>query len=346
MIKLIIHTGNAAFDEGQKDLEVARILEEVAERVERRNLDLKLYDLNGNSVGRLAEMDDDEELAATGDEFVRLELDTGNAAFEDDGKFSEVARILCVAAEKVRDGDYGFKLRDFNGNTVGRLDCVEPTSGHTDEPPETRYALISGNFKDGFTIRVIAAADIANALAQSRGGESWAQVVELIDPVADSTLGCSNTAFAADPEGEVLVAFGSVGGGLTVYGPFPEGGVAAEFADTYLEDNDYEIFSPEEPNKAALFGYYINLDERGSFYADVRDEKGKTVFEIKAGNELEEDETSIFDDGYMKHKNDLTGLHGYLVELGIITQRDKLLDSADFERALSQSSDADDSFEP
>jgi hypothetical protein len=30
----------------------------------------------------------------------------------------------------------------------------------------------------------------------------------------------------------------------------------------------------------ATFKYYVNLDERGEFYADVRNEQGKTVYEI------------------------------------------------------------------
>lgn len=46
-----------------------------------------------------------------------------------------------------------------------------------------------------------------------------------------------------------------------------------------------------------IYKYFINLDERGSFYADVRNQAGKTVFEIKAGNELAEDESSIFNNG-------------------------------------------------
>lgn len=64
--------------------------------------------------------------------------------------------------------------------------------------------------------------------------------------------------------------------------------------------------------------YFINLDERGSFCADVRNAaNGETVFDIKSGDELGEDETSIFEDGFMKHKHDLDGLLDYLRELGI-----------------------------
>lgn len=69
-----------------------------------------------------------------------------------------------------------------------------------------------------------------------------------------------------------------------------------------------------------VYTYYINLDERGCFCADVRNPNGKTVFEIKAGDELEEDETSIFEDGFMKHKDDMEGLQTYLRQLGFIPQ--------------------------
>lgn len=70
--------------------------------------------------------------------------------------------------------------------------------------------------------------------------------------------------------------------------------------------------------KPHVYTYHINLDERGSFYADVRNKSGKTVFEIKAGNELEDGETSIFDDGFMKDKNDIVGLQQYLRDLKVI----------------------------
>jgi len=47
--------------------------------------------------------------------------------------------------------------------------------------------------------------------------------------------------------------------------------------------------------------YCINLNERGSFYADIRDIYGNTVYEIFAGDMLESEESSIFDDGFMRH---------------------------------------------
>jgi len=63
--------------------------------------------------------------------------------------------------------------------------------------------------------------------------------------------------------------------------------------------------------------YYINLDERGSFFADVRRDKDDcTVYEIHGG--------SIFEDGFMDDKHDIDGLRGYLLDLGILTAGDTL----------------------
>jgi len=62
--------------------------------------------------------------------------------------------------------------------------------------------------------------------------------------------------------------------------------------------------------------YHINLNERGSFRADVRNEDGKTVLEVLGGNELGEDESSLVDDGYMKHFKDVDGLAEYMRSMG------------------------------
>ena len=72
------------------------------------------------------------------------------------------------------------------------------------------------------------------------------------------------------------------------------------------------------------FEYFINLDERGSFNADVRTETGKTVYEIANVEEL----TDVIETGYMKNSKDLKGLKEYLVLLGIMEGDDKLTDSS------------------
>ena len=78
--------------------------------------------------------------------------------------------------------------------------------------------------------------------------------------------------------------------------------------------------------KPVVYTYHINLNERGSFYADVRNSGGKTVFEIRAGDELKPGESSIFEDGYMKGTHDMDGLKEYLVELGIMKPNQRLKD--------------------
>ena len=72
----------------------------------------------------------------------------------------------------------------------------------------------------------------------------------------------------------------------------------------------------------ARFTYTIDLDERGSFRAHVDNPQGREVFSILAGDELEPDESSIFEDGYMKHSRDISGLQEYLQDLQIINKDD------------------------
>lgn len=80
------------------------------------------------------------------------------------------------------------------------------------------------------------------------------------------------------------------------------------------------------------FGYYIDSNERGAFLADVRDTDGTTVFEIRAGNSLADDESSVFDDGYMRDGNDLPGLTEHLRRLGVIPCDADVLPAGEFER--------------
>jgi hypothetical protein len=58
------------------------------------------------------------------------------------------------------------------------------------------------------------------------------------------------------------------------------------------------------------YDYYINLNERGEFFADVREvATDKTVYEIHGFD--------IFEDGFMDNVKDMVGLHCYLQDLGI-----------------------------
>lgn len=62
--------------------------------------------------------------------------------------------------------------------------------------------------------------------------------------------------------------------------------------------------------------YHINRDERGEFYADVRNSREKTIFEIR--------DFEIFEDGFMRHKDDTRGLLDYLQHLGLANSNSTL----------------------
>ena len=102
---------------------------------------------------------------------------------------------------------------------------------------------------------------------------------------------------------------------------------AAQEAQDYLEDftpedhwvgfyeGDFGVY-PMEDNDITdedcqdCYTYHINLDERGEFFADVRNSDDETVYEIKGDQ--------IFEDGFMKDKNDIAGLEKYLIQLSIL----------------------------
>lgn len=65
-------------------------------------------------------------------------------------------------------------------------------------------------------------------------------------------------------------------------------------------------------NPAHLYGYYVNLDERGEFYADLRDASGTTVYELRSE---EDGSLAPVEDGYMKHRKDMHGLEEMLKTL-------------------------------
>ena len=66
-----------------------------------------------------------------------------------------------------------------------------------------------------------------------------------------------------------------------------------------------------------IYTYHINLDERGEFYADVRDHAENTIYEIRGFD--------IFEDGYMSDKSDLNGLRSMLVDFGMMNNHDNIV---------------------
>lgn len=54
----------------------------------------------------------------------KIEIETGNAAFEDDRNM-ELARILRQIAERLENGEDAGRVLDINGNKVGSFEIEE-----------------------------------------------------------------------------------------------------------------------------------------------------------------------------------------------------------------------------
>lgn len=93
---------------------------------------------------------------------------------------------------------------------------------------------------------------------------------------------------------------------------------------------------PQEDQLAPLYEFIVNLNERGSFSASVYDSNGKSVYELRGGDELGEEESSLVDDGFLRHMEDLDGLTEHLQSLSIIPAGSKILPESEFEAALDE----------
>lgn len=80
------------------------------------------------------------------------------------------------------------------------------------------------------------------------------------------------------------------------------------------------------------YGYYVDLDERGTFQASVRDENDQIVYNI----DNSEDAFDIFECGFMRHKGDLDGLTSYLVDLGVLKRGDRILSYNQYQALLER----------
>jgi hypothetical protein len=75
--------------------------------------------------------------------------------------------------------------------------------------------------------------------------------------------------------------------------------------------------------------YFINLDERGEFYADVRDDEENTIIEfgdaIRAETSNMHSMPELIQEGYVKHGTDLKSIEKYLKDLGLFRSNDTLV---------------------
>lgn len=118
----------------------------------------------------------------------------------------------------------------------------------------------------------------------------------------------------------------------------PEGRIdylQSQGASTAMKKNETTPQS-EAPAIAPLYEFIVNLNERGSFSASVYDSSGKSVYELRGGDELGEDESSLVDDGFMRHMEDLDGLTSYLQSVSIIPAGTRILPEKEFEAALDE----------
>lgn len=120
-MKLFIETGNSAFFDYPLNAELTRILSEVATRLERLPdsacvHEQKLCDVNGNVVGWV---NPQAQRVCPAEDVFTLQIDTGNAAFEDAGLGHELAAVIQRAIHLLLRGETSFDVRDTNGNVVG-----------------------------------------------------------------------------------------------------------------------------------------------------------------------------------------------------------------------------------
>lgn len=82
------------------------------------------------------------------------------------------------------------------------------------------------------------------------------------------------------------------------------------------------------------FGFYVNLDERGEFFADVRNSQHVSVFSVRIPSD--DESMDLVDAGYMSHPKDIGGLTDYLREMSVIGPDDRVLTSSEFEQKTSK----------
>jgi len=141
----IDNTRNAAFSLGNREHEVARIINDAAAKVKSssslQEIDFPLMDYNGNSVGRIQY----STVVPSGDleeGSIRLTLDTYDGACFNSVITPEGAGgILSKVASKALNGEHAFATKDANGNRVGNFEWREEKSLASDNVVDMNTAL-------------------------------------------------------------------------------------------------------------------------------------------------------------------------------------------------------------
>ena len=117
-----------------------------------------------------------------------------------------------------------------------------------------------------------------------------------------------------------------------------EGATQAVDNETLMREEAQELLS--ELDIRDLYAYSVNLDERGSFYADVRDIfTDKTVYEVRSDDDRDGEIPEVTD-GFMRHKTDMDGLCSTLIDRGVIPANARVVALGDADRAYDRALDA------
>lgn len=138
-------TENAAFNYPGRDQEIARIVDDAAEKIaslpEMSRVDLPLYDVNGNRVGEVKVTDQPPSGEPANDQ-VRLSINIGRVRSIDHLN-GEIARMLREAANTVRSGEHVFVMRDTNDNLIGKFEFRVKLSLDKGDVIDMEEALLS-----------------------------------------------------------------------------------------------------------------------------------------------------------------------------------------------------------
>lgn len=94
-----------------------------------------------------------------------------------------------------------------------------------------------------------------------------------------------------------------------------------------------------ETMKALNYSYYINLDERGIFSADVRNFDGQTLIEVMSDDDGD-GEVWLVESGYMRDTQDIAGLTAYGIQVGILPAGSQIHSMSDFEKLEAEWTEA------
>lgn len=293
-VQLDIELGNAAFDDGNRDSEVARIIREIADRLESEGPALPsgfiiARDVNGNRVGDFSEVEGDSAKEPDASSYVMLYIaDLDNAAFEDEGPAFEVARIFRDAAQRIENGDLEFALRDINGNRVGSVSAqIEDPTDELDEP-----------FGVG-VVEQYSNEPVYGDRVTDRFGNEW-------------TVGSRDA--AARIERDPVTGNQRILDAVYL--------ISEDGANTVVERGEADLLKGMKESVRTL-EYVIDLDERGEFAATVREQNENAIYRVIG--------FQIFEDGFMRDKHDLDGLAAYLKSLNILNKGDTILDTNRFQ---------------